>query len=44
MKNDHFKEMFKPTISKELRPEAVLADTWSSSLDKLKMLCDADLN
>lgn len=43
-KNDHFREMIKIAIERGLKPEAVLADTWYSSLDNLKMLRSNNLN
>lgn len=43
-KNDHFREMIKSAISRGIKPKAVLANTWYSSLDNLKMLRDAELN
>lgn len=43
-KNDHFREMVKNAISRGIKPDAVLADTWYSSLDNLKMLRDSNIN
>lgn len=43
-KNDHFREMVKIAIERGLKPEAVLADTWYSSLGNLKMLRSLGLN
>lgn len=37
-KNDHFRDMLKLAQSRGLRPDAVVMDTWYSSLDNLKAL------
>lgn len=39
-KNDHFRELLKAAKRREVNPEAVIADSWYSSLDNLKMLRD----
>jgi hypothetical protein len=43
-KNDHFREMVKLAIERGIKPEAVIADTWYSSLNNLKMIRDLNLN
>lgn len=42
-KNDHFQEMVKLSISRGIKPEVVIADTWYSSLANLKMVRDLGL-
>jgi len=42
-KNDHFREMIKLAVERGLNPEVVVADTWYSSLDNLKMVRDLNL-
>lgn len=37
-KNDHFREMLANTKSRELYPEAIVADSWYSSLGNLKCI------
>ena len=43
-KNDHFREMLKLSISRGIKPEVVVGDTWYSSLNNLKMIRDMNLN
>jgi hypothetical protein len=43
-KNDHFREMIKLAVERGIKPEAVIADTWYSSLNNLKMIRDLNLN
>lgn len=37
-KNDHFREMLKEARRREVKPQAVVADCWYSSLDNLKAI------
>src|SRR3989344_4347704 len=39
-KNDHFREMLKEVKRREVNPEAVVADSWYSSLDNVKCVRD----
>ena len=39
-KNDHFREMLQYAKEREVKPEAVIADSWYSSLDNLKCIRD----
>lgn len=39
-KNDHFREMLKVAKRREVKPEAVVADSWYSSLDNIKCIRD----
>ena len=39
-KNDHFREMLKEAKRREVNPEAVVADSWYSSLDNVKCIRD----
>ena len=43
-KNDHFREMLKAAKRREVKPEAVIADCWYSSLNNLKMIRDLGWN
>jgi hypothetical protein len=43
-KNDHFRELLKVAKRREVRPMAVVADSWYSSLDNLKMIRDLGWN
>lgn len=43
-KNDHFREMLKIAKRREVKPEAVIADSWYSSLDNLKCIRDLGWN
>lgn len=43
-KNDHFREMLKNTKAKGVKPEAVIADSWYSSLNNLKCIRDLGWN
>jgi hypothetical protein len=39
-KNDHFRELLRLAKEREVKPEAVVADSWYSSLDNLKYIRD----
>jgi hypothetical protein len=39
-KNDHFREMLKAAKRREVKPEAVIADSWYSSLNNVKCIRD----
>lgn len=39
-KNDHFREMLILTYKRSVKPEAVVADSWFSSLDNVKLIRD----
>jgi hypothetical protein len=39
-KNDHFREMLKTAHERGVQPEAVIADSWYSSLNNLKFIRD----
>ena len=39
-KNDHFRELLTQAKRREVKPEAVIADSWYSSLDNLKFIRD----
>lgn len=39
-KNDHFREMLKVAHERRIKPEAVIADSWYSSLNNLKFVRD----
>ena len=39
-KNDHFREMLQLAKERQVKPEAVIADSWYSSLDNLKCIRD----
>lgn len=39
-KNDHFREMLKSAYERKVTPEAVIADSWYSSLNNLKFIRD----
>lgn len=39
-KNDHFRDMLKMAKQRGLNPEAVVADSWYSSLDNVKLIRD----
>lgn len=43
-KNDHFREMLSLAKRREVKPEAVIADSWYSSLDNLKYIRDLEWN
>ena len=43
-KNDHFREMLQHAKEREVKPEAVIADSWYSSLDNLKCIRDFGWN
>ena len=43
-KNDHFREMLHLAKEREVKPEAVIADSWYSSLDNLKCIRDYGWN
>ena len=43
-KNDHFRELLRLAKEREVKPEAVIADSWYSSLDNLKCVRDYDWN
>lgn len=43
-KNDHFREMLHLAKEREVKPEAVIADSWYSSLDNLKCIRDMGWN
>lgn len=43
-KNDHFRELLKIAKRREVTPEAVIADSWYSSLDNLKCIRDLGWN
>lgn len=43
-KNDHFRELLKVAKRREVKPEAVIADSWYSSLDNLKTVRDLGWN
>ena len=43
-KNDHFRELLRIAKRREVNPEAVIADSWYSSLDNLKMIRDLGWN
>ncbi len=43
-KNEHFREMLKLAKRREVKPEAVLANSWYSSLDNLKYIRDLGWN
>ena len=43
-KNDHFRELLKIAKGREVTPEAVIADSWYSSLDNLKYIRDLGWN
>ena len=38
-KNNHFRDMLSAVKNRGLEPEMVVADSWYSSLDKLKSIC-----
>lgn len=39
-KNDHFREMLRLAKERQVKPDAVIADSWYSSLDNLKCIRD----
>jgi hypothetical protein len=43
-KNDHFRELLIQAKRREVKPEAVIADSWYSSLDNLKAIRNLDWN
>lgn len=43
-KNDHFRELLRLAKEREVKPEAVIADSWYSSLDNLKYIRDLGWN
>lgn len=43
-KNDHFRELLRLAKEREVKPEAVVADSWYSSLDNLKCIRDYGWN
>ena len=43
-KNDHFRELLHLAKERGVKPEAVIADSWYSSLDNLKCIRDMDWN
>lgn len=43
-KNDHFRELLTQAKRREVNPEAVIADSWYSSLDNLKAIRDLGWN
>lgn len=43
-KNDHFRELLRLAKERKVRPEAVIADSWYSSLDNLKCIRDYGWN
>jgi len=43
-KNDHFRELLIQAKRREVKPEAVIADSWYSSLDNLKFIRDLGWN
>ncbi len=43
-KNDHFRELLKLAKGREVKPEAVITDSWYSSLDNLKYIRDLGWN
>lgn len=43
-KNDHFRELLHLAKEREVKPEAVIADSWYSSLDNLKCIRDMGWN
>ncbi|EKD24604.1 MAG: hypothetical protein ACD_80C00193G0001 [uncultured bacterium (gcode 4)] len=43
-KNDHFRELLQLAKEREVKPEAVIADSWYSSLDNLKCIRDYGWN
>jgi hypothetical protein len=43
-KNDHFRDLLKLAKRREVKPEAVIADSWYSSLDNLKCIRDLEWN
>lgn len=43
-KNDHFRELLRLAKEREVKPEAVIADSWYSSLDNLKCIRDYGWN
>lgn len=43
-KNDHFRELLRLAKEREVKPEAVIADSWYSGLDNLKCIRDYGWN
>lgn len=39
-KNDHFQAMLSPVQERVFKPEGVVFDSWFSSLDNLKLICN----